>query len=73
MIEVQQYAGENKLLMLGFLSALIGSTIWNLVATVAGMPISGTHSIVGAIIGFSVVAKGWGSVKWMGLLKIGQL
>lgn len=70
MINLGAYENEVKLLMLGFLAALIGSTIWNLIATLAGMPISGTHSIVGAIIGFSVVAKGWGSVKWMGLIKI---
>jgi phosphate/sulfate permease len=42
------------------------------VATFAGLPISGTHSIVGAIIGFSIVAKGFQSVKWMAILKIGQ-
>lgn len=72
MINLGAYENEVKLLMLGFLAALIGSTIWNLIATLAGMPISGTHSIVGAIIGFSVVAKGWGSVKWMGLIKIGK-
>ncbi len=72
MINLDAYENEVKLLMLGFLAALIGSTIWNLIATLAGMPISGTHSIVGAIIGFSVVAKGWGSVKWMGLIKIGK-
>ena len=72
MIYIEQYNGEQKLLMMGFLAALIGSTIWNLIATVLGMPISGTHSIVGAIIGFSVVAKGFGSVQWTGLIKIGK-
>lgn len=73
MIYLEQYDKEYKLLMLGFLSALIGSTIWNLLATVAGLPVSGTHSIVGAIIGFSVVAKGFNSVKWSGLIKIGTV
>ena len=72
MIYIDQYGGEQKLLMIGFLAALIGSTVWNLIATLLGMPISGTHSIVGAIIGFSVVAKGFASVKWAGLIKIGK-
>ncbi len=49
-----------------------GGAVWNLVATFAGLPISGTHSIVGAIIGFSIVAKGFQSVKWMSILKIGE-
>ena len=70
MIYVDKYDGENKLLMLGFLAALIASTIWSLLATLIRMPISGTHSIVGAIIGFSVVAKGFGSVRWDGLITI---
>lgn len=72
MINVQDYNGENKLLMMGYLSALIGASIWNLVATLFGLPVSGTHSIVGAIIGFSVVGKGLNSVKWDGLTKIGM-
>jgi sodium-dependent phosphate transporter len=70
MIDVSLFQGEEKRLMLGYLSSLIGGAVWNLVATFAGLPISGTHSIVGAIIGFSIVAKGFQSVKWMSILKI---
>lgn len=72
MIYVDMYDGQVKLLMFGYLSALIGGCIWNLVATLFGMPVSGTHSIVGAIIGFAVVAKGWGGVRWQGLGTIGM-
>ncbi|CAG2180410.1 unnamed protein product [Oppiella nova] len=66
------FEGEEKRLMLGYLAALIGGAIWNLVATFAGMPISGTHSIVGAMVGFSVVAKGFDSIKWIEIAKIGK-
>lgn len=34
------------------------------------MPISGTHSIIGATIGFSIVLKGWDSIEWLYLIKI---
>lgn len=47
-----------------------GSAAWNMIATALKMPISGTHSIVGATIGFSVVLRGWGSIKWTMILRI---
>lgn len=70
MIDVTMY-GDVKLLMLGYLAALFGSAFWNITATLLGLPVSGTHSIVGSIIGFSLVAKGFESIRWEGLIKIG--
>lgn len=48
-----------------------GSAVWQLVASFLRLPISGTHCIVGATIGFSMVARGHQGVKWMELLRIG--
>jgi len=49
-----------------------GSAVWQLAASFLKLPISGTHCIVGATIGFSMVARGHQGVKWMELLRIGE-
>lgn len=45
--------------------------MWQLAASFLKLPISGTHCIVGATIGFSLVAKGQQGVRWLELLRIG--
>lgn len=49
-----------------------GSAVWQLIASFLKLPISGTHCIVGATIGFSMVAIGTKGVQWMQLVKIGK-
>ena len=52
------------LMVLGMACALLSAAIWLNVATSLGMPVSTTHSIVGAVAGFGVVAAGWSAVHW---------
>ncbi|KAG7205804.1 hypothetical protein KM043_007749 [Ampulex compressa] len=66
-LDVTLYEGHEKELMLGALSSLAGSGIWLLLATALRLPISGTHSIVGATVGFSLVCRGTAGVKWIAL------
>ncbi|XP_075733223.1 na[+]-dependent inorganic phosphate cotransporter type III isoform X2 [Rhipicephalus microplus] len=69
-LDVSMYEGAPKDLMLGNLAALGGSAIWNILATAFSLPISGTHSIVGAVVGFSLVARGLRGIRWWELGKI---
>uniref|UniRef100_A0A3P8WLS6 Phosphate transporter n=1 Tax=Cynoglossus semilaevis TaxID=244447 RepID=A0A3P8WLS6_CYNSE len=69
-IDVKMYNGSEHVLMAGSISAMCGSAVWQLVASFLKLPISGTHCIVGATIGFSLVARGHHGVRWMELLRI---
>ncbi|XP_042327490.1 sodium-dependent phosphate transporter 1 [Sceloporus undulatus] len=70
LIDVEMYNSTQELLMAGSISAMFGSAVWQLAASFLKLPISGTHCIVGATIGFSLVAKGQEGVKWSELLKV---
>lgn len=50
--------------MCGYISALVGCCIWLMIATLCGLPVSGTHSIVGATIGMAIVSKGVYVIQW---------
>ncbi|XP_041435786.1 sodium-dependent phosphate transporter 2 isoform X2 [Xenopus laevis] len=69
-IDVNLYNNTVDLLMAGEVSAMVGSAVWQLIASFLKLPISGTHCIVGATIGFSLVAIGTHGVQWMQLVKI---
>ncbi|KAM9823375.1 sodium-dependent phosphate transporter 1-A isoform X1 [Syngnathus typhle] len=69
-IDVQMYNSSEHVLMAGSISAMCGSAVWQLAASFLRLPISGTHCIVGATIGFSMVARGHHGVKWIELLRI---
>lgn len=68
-VDLNMISDPNNILI-GAFSALIASTIWILLATFWGMPVSTTHSIVGGMIGFGLAAGGLQIVNWMTLLKI---
>lgn len=63
-LETDMYSDSEVELLLGFLSALGSSAVWLLIATFFKLPISGTHSIVGSTIGFSLVARGTAGMQW---------
>ncbi|MCJ8168319.1 inorganic phosphate transporter [Atopomonas sediminilitoris] len=58
------------LLVLGMMSALLAAGTWLLVASMKGWPVSTTHSIIGAVIGFAAVGVSMDAVKWAGIIPI---
>lgn len=52
------------------LSALLAGALWLNIATAVGAPVSTTHSIVGAVLGAGVAAKGFAIVNWSSMSAI---
>lgn len=58
------------LMVLGMMSALLAAGTWLLIATQKGWPVSTTHSIVGAVIGFAAVGVSVDAVDWASITPI---
>jgi PiT family inorganic phosphate transporter len=63
-IDTSAIADTPELLVFGMLSALAAAGTWLLFASFAGWPVSTTHSIVGAIVGFAIAGIGVEAVQW---------
>ncbi|MEQ8407036.1 MAG: anion permease [Gammaproteobacteria bacterium] len=62
--EAAGFDEQPELLVFGMLSSLLAAGIWLLVASKFGWPVSTTHSIIGAIVGFAVVGISVDAVMW---------
>jgi PiT family inorganic phosphate transporter len=63
-IDATYYIDQPELLVFGMTAALLAAGTWLIIASYYGWPVSTTHSIVGAIVGFSAVGVGMESVTW---------
>ncbi|MEE4246928.1 MAG: inorganic phosphate transporter, partial [Kangiellaceae bacterium] len=63
-IDSTPFVSQPEVLVLGFISALLSAGTWLAIASARGWPVSTTHSIVGAIVGFAVVGVGAEAVNW---------
>jgi PiT family inorganic phosphate transporter len=61
---------DPQLALIGALSALLAAALWVSFATWKSLPVSTTHSIVGAMIGFGIMAGGMKVINWMKLLAV---
>ncbi len=69
-VDTTLLANEPRLLIYGMLAALLAAGTWLLIASRNGWPVSTTHSIVGAIVGFAAVGIGIDAVQWGAVGKI---
>jgi len=63
-VEVGLLGNTPELLVYGMLASLLAAGTWLLIASRNGWPVSTTHSIVGAIVGFAAVGIGIDAVQW---------
>jgi PiT family inorganic phosphate transporter len=63
-IDPSSVVNQPEILVFGMLAALLAAAIWLMIASSRGWPVSTTHTIVGAIIGFALVGIGVDAVQW---------
>ncbi|MEE2720884.1 MAG: inorganic phosphate transporter [Pseudomonadota bacterium] len=63
-VDPSQIADKPELLVFGMLAALLAAGCWLALASARGWPVSTTHSIVGAIVGFAIAGIGMDAVSW---------
>jgi PiT family inorganic phosphate transporter len=63
-IQVDLFANDPRILVYGMLAALAAAGLWLQIASYFGWPVSTTHSIVGAIVGFGAVVGGLEAIYW---------
>ncbi|GHA99031.1 inorganic phosphate transporter [Modicisalibacter luteus] len=61
---------DPHLLVYGMLASLLAAGLWLLIASAKGWPVSTTHSIVGAIVGFAIAGLGVDAVGWTKVTQI---
>ncbi len=64
MVDPNLFADTPLHLVYGMISALVAASIWLHIASSLGWPVSTTHSIVGAVVGFGFIAGGADAVNW---------
>ena len=64
------FVEQPELLVYGMIASLLAAGIWLIAASALGWPVSTTHSIIGAIVGFAAVGVGTEAVEWGKVLGI---
>ncbi len=70
MIDPTLFADNPNNLMFGMFAALLAAGIWVNLATYFALPVSTTHAIVGAVVGFGMISVGFGAINWGKIISI---
>ena len=70
-IDPALFDGNLEIFIYGMISALFAAGTWLLISSLRGWPVSTTHTIVGAIVGFGIYALGFNSINWSVVGNIG--
>ncbi|MEN2837946.1 hypothetical protein HPFOLIGI_00109 [Mannheimia haemolytica] len=63
-IDPAQFANSPDILVLGMMASLCAAGMWIIIATKMGWPVSATHTIIGAVIGFALITIGSDAIQW---------
>lgn len=63
-VDLQAVGSDPMVMAVGMTCCLLAAALWLNLATYAGWPVSTTHSIVGAVVGFGVAGGGMSAVDW---------
>lgn len=63
-VDTTSFADQPQLIVYGMLASLIAAGVWLQVASYYGWPVSTTHTIVGAIVGFGFIIGGVDAIYW---------
>ncbi len=66
----QEAITSANVLAVGMLAALLSTAAWVLIATLTELPVSSTHSLIGGLLGFGLIAGGIDVVQWDNVAKI---
>lgn len=63
-IDMDALGGDPMVIAVGMTCCLLAAALWLNIATYSGWPVSTTHSIVGSVVGFGLIAGGFNAVNW---------
>lgn len=70
MFNPEIFATDIYALVYGMMAAMMAAGVWLQLATYFGMPVSTTHSIVGAVVGFVLILQGYDAINWAKIANI---